>query len=64
MSDSRAMTVASSQLITENHVINWDEATVIARESDRTIWWIMEAVKIRQESQGVMNRDEGGASTS
>jgi len=44
---------------TKNHVINWDEATVITRESDRTIWWIMEAVKIRQESQGVMNRDKG-----
>jgi len=34
---------------TENHLINWDEGTVIARESDRTIWWIREAVKIRQE---------------
>ena len=37
---------------TENHVINWDEATVIARESDRTTRWIREAVKIRQESHG------------
>jgi len=44
---------------TENHVINWDEATVIARESNRTTRWIREAVKIHQESQGVMNRDEG-----
>ena len=44
---------------TENHVINWDEATVIARESDRTTRWIREAVKIRKESQDVMNRDEG-----
>jgi len=44
---------------TENHAINWDEATVFARESDRTTRWIREAVKIRQESQGVMNRDEG-----
>ena len=44
---------------TENHVINWDEATVIARESDRTTRWIREAVKIRHESQGVMNKDEG-----
>ena len=37
----------------------WDEATVIARESDKTTRWIWEAVKIRQESQGAMNRDEG-----
>ena len=43
---------------TENHVINWDEATVIACESDRTTRWIREAVKIRTESQGVINRDE------
>jgi len=41
---------------TESHVINWDKATVIARESDRTTQWIRETVKIRQESQGVMNR--------
>ena len=26
--------------------------------SDRTTWWIREAVKIRQEAQDVMNRDE------
>jgi len=32
---------------------------IIARESDKTTRWIREAVKIRQESQGVMNRDEG-----
>ena len=44
---------------TETHVINWDEATVIARESDRTIWWIREAVEIRQDSQDIMNRVEG-----
>ena len=44
---------------TQNHVLNWDETTVIARESDRTTRWIREAVKIRQESQGVMNTDEG-----
>jgi len=42
----------------ENHVINWNEATIIARESDKTTRWIREAFKIRHESQGVMNRDE------
>jgi len=39
----------------ENYIINWNEAS----ESDKTTRWIREAVKIRQESQGVMNRDEG-----
>ena len=33
----------------ENHVINWDEATVIARESDRTTRWIRET---RQDPSG------------
>ena len=37
----------------ENHVINWNEATIIAREADKTTRWIREAVKIRQESRGV-----------
>jgi len=45
----------------ECHVINWDEATIIVRESDRTAQWIREAVKIRQQSQDVINRDEGTA---
>jgi len=32
---------------TEYHVINWDEAIIIGRESDRTARWIRKAVKIR-----------------
>jgi len=31
---------------------------IICQESDRTTWWIREAVKIRQEGQDIMNRDE------
>jgi len=46
----------------ENHVINWNKATIIARELDKTTRWIRKAVYIRQESQGIMNRDEGPAS--
>ena len=38
---------------TENHVIDWEEATII------TTRWIREAVKIRQVAQDVMNIDEG-----
>ena len=40
-------------------IIDWEVATIIGRESDRTTRWIREAVKIRQESQDVMNRNEG-----
>lgn len=43
----------------KNHVIDWDEATIIGRESDRMARWIREAVKIRKETDKVMNRDEG-----
>ena len=42
----------------ENHVIDWDGAKIVGRESDRTARWIREAIKIRKESD-VMNRDEG-----
>jgi len=41
------------------HIIDWEEVTIIGRESDRTTRWIREAVKIRQEAQDVINRDEG-----
>jgi len=41
---------------TEHHIIDWEEATVIGRESDLTTRWIMEAVKIRQEGRDVVNR--------
>ena len=44
---------------TENHIIDWEETTIIGRESDRTTRWIREAVKIRQEAKHVVNRDEG-----
>jgi len=52
----------TDQVNQENHVINWNEAKIIARESDKTTRWIREAVKIQQESQGVMNRNEGPTS--
>jgi len=41
----------------ENHVINWDEANIIGRESERMARCIREAIKIRKESQDVMNRE-------
>jgi len=41
---------------TENHVIDWEEATITGWESDRTTGWIGEAIKLRQEAQDSMNR--------
>jgi len=36
----------NKSMISENHVINCDEATSIGRESDRTTQWIRKVVKI------------------
>jgi len=40
-------------------VINWADASVIDRESDRPTRWINEAIYIRKEGQRAMNREEG-----
>ena len=52
---------ASSRILTASviHIIDCEEATIICRESHRTTRWIRDAVRIRQEAQDVMNRDEG-----
>jgi len=42
---------------TENHFIDWEEATIIGCESDRSTRWIGEAFKLRKESQGIVKRD-------
>jgi len=42
---------------TENHIMDL-EATIFGWESDRTTRWIREAIKIRQQGQNIMNRDE------
>jgi len=43
----------------DNQMINWSQATILDRESDRGTRWIKEAVLIRKEGQSSMNRDEG-----
>ena len=45
--------------ISLNHVIDWDQAKVIDRESNRVNRWINEAIHIRKEQNKSMNRDEG-----
>jgi len=41
------------------HVIDWDQAKVIGRVSNRVDRWIKEAIHIRKEQDKSMNRDEG-----
>jgi len=45
--------------ISLNHVIDWDQAKVIDRESNRGDRWIKEAIHIRKEQDKSTNRDEG-----
>jgi len=45
--------------ISLNHVIDWDRAKVIDRESNRMDRWIREAIHIRKELDKSMKRDEG-----
>ena len=49
-------------VVTENHVMDWDNIRVLDREEDRTRRWIKEAIWIRK-SVPVLNRDEGGLPT-
>ena len=43
----------------ENHLMDWDKAKVIHRESNRFQRWIREAVEIRKRAPKTMNRDDG-----
>ena len=48
----------TDHVVTDNHVMDWDNIRVLDREEDRTRRWIKEAMWIRK-SIPVMNRDEG-----
>ena len=43
----------------KNHVISWDEAKIIDKESDKTTGWLKEAIWIRTRGKNTMNKDEG-----
>jgi len=45
--------------ISLNHVIDWDQAKVIDRESNRVDRLIKEVIHIRKEQDKSMNRDDG-----
>jgi len=44
-------------------VINWQAATILDRESDKSTRWIKEAVHIRKEKRQSLNQDEAGKLT-
>ena len=43
----------------DNHVIDWENTNVMAREQERFPRWIRESVHIRRQGQDALNRDEG-----
>jgi len=49
----------TGNVLQENHVINWVDASVIDREPDIPTRWIKEAIHIHKEGQRAMNREEG-----
>ena len=48
----------SDHVVDNNRLIDWDEARIIGKESDRYERWIKEAIAIRKQGT-TMNRDEG-----
>ena len=59
LSDEQNKSAVTDHAISLNHVIDWDQAKVIDRESNRGDRWIKEAIHIRKEQDKSMNRDEG-----
>jgi len=54
----RNKSALTDHAVQENHVIDWREAKILDKESDRGTRWIKEAVHIRKEGRRSMNRDE------
>ena len=42
----------------DNHVIDWDEAKIVGKETNKFKRWVKEAIAIRKQPAN-MNRDEG-----
>ncbi|XP_072046224.1 uncharacterized protein [Amphiura filiformis] len=48
----------------ENHVINWEEASILDKDSNATSRRIREAIQIRRKGAKTINRDDGAYSLS
>jgi len=46
-------------MLSLNHIIDWDRAKVIDRESNRMDRWIREVIHVRKKRDKLMNRDKG-----
>ena len=46
--------------VQHNHMINWQDAKILAKECVSNVSYIKEAIWIRRRAPNTMNRDEGG----
>ena len=53
-----AITDMTDHVVDFNHVIDWEEARIVGRKSDRYKRWVKEAIAIMKQGT-TMNRDEG-----
>ena len=49
----------TDHVVDTNHSIEWDNAKIIDRESDKTTRWLKEAIWIKRRGNKTINRDEG-----
>ena len=61
LASEQSKSAVTDHAITLNHVIDWDQAKVVDRESSKMDRWIKEAIHIRKEQDKSMNRDEGSS---
>jgi len=59
LASEQSKSAVTDHAITLNHVMDWDQAKVVDRESNRMDRWIKEAMHTRKEQDNSMNRDEG-----
>ena len=64
--DSESKQIKSSiadHVANENHLINWEESSILAKDSERNTRWIRESIWIRRKGGNnkstLMNADEG-----
>ena len=64
---SQTVVIADLDFVTssnENHLINWEESNILAKDNERNTRWIRESIWIRRKGgtnykRNLMNADEG-----
>ena len=56
------LSAIADHAVQQNHVINWDNAKILTKESNAASRHIRESIEIRKKGNKTMNRDEGPTS--